>query len=98
VRIRGVAAPTITWLLPLHTSCVRRQTTLAVAASAPTKIRVVRFFDGGRLIAARRKGTVGLFTASWTTRKVKRGVHVLRAVVVTADGSVQARRVVKVCG
>jgi hypothetical protein len=98
VRIRGITAPTVTWLLPLHTSCVRRSTTLAIAASAPTKIRLVRFFDGRRLIATRRKGSVGLFTATWSTRGVKRGNHTLRAAVVTGRGTLQARRVVKVCG
>jgi minor extracellular serine protease Vpr len=98
VRITGVVAPTVSWLLPLHTSCVHVGTPLAVAASAPGKIKVVRFFDGRRLISARRKGSVGLFTAQWTTRHVRRGLHQLRAIVVSADRTVQARRVVKVCG
>jgi minor extracellular serine protease Vpr len=97
VRIQGVARPTVAWLLPLGTSCIRRSTSLAVAASAPTKVRAVRFFDGRRRIAVRRRGTLGLFGASWSTTKVRRGYHVLRVVVDSRSGTVAARRLVKVC-
>ena len=94
VVFRGVARPTVAWLLPLGTSCVRGRTVLAVAASAPAKVRAVRFYDGGRRIATVRRGTFGLYTARWRARG--RGVHRLRAVV-SSRGSAAARRNVRVC-
>jgi minor extracellular serine protease Vpr len=96
VRLRAVDRPTITWLLPLRTSCVRSGATLAVATSSPSKIRAVRFFDGKRRIATVRRGSLGLYLARWRTRHVRRGRHVLRATVET-HGKAQTRRVVKVC-
>jgi NAD(P)-dependent dehydrogenase (short-subunit alcohol dehydrogenase family) len=71
----------VTWLLPLGTSCVKGSASLAVAASAPGKIRTIRFFDGKRLIKTVRKGTIGLYTTSWRTGAAKRGPHKLRVVV-----------------
>ena len=96
-NLRGTTRPTVTWLLPLGTSCVKGRTVLAVAASAPAKIRAIRFFDGKHLIRTVRRGTVGLYTATWRTRAAKRGPHRLRVVVVSRRGSAQARRNVRVC-
>jgi hypothetical protein len=95
VRFRGVARPTVTWLLPLGTSCLRRETTLAVAASAPARVGAVRFFDHGRRIATVRRGSFGLYTARWHSRR--RGLHRLRVVVSSRAGSAAARRTVRVC-
>ena len=97
VNIRGTSGPTVTWLLPLGTSCVKGSTSLAVAASAPGKIRTIRFFDGKRLIKTVRKGTIGLYTASWRTGAAKRGPHKLRVVVQSRGRVLQARRNVRVC-
>jgi minor extracellular serine protease Vpr len=97
VNVRGVRRSTVTWLLPLGTSCLKGSTSLAVAASSTAKIRAIRFFDGKRLIKTVRRGTVGLYTASWQTRTVKRGPHRLRVVVDSRGGSAQARRNVRVC-
>jgi subtilisin family serine protease len=97
VNIRGTSGPTVTWLLPLGTSCVKGSASLAVAASAPGKIRTIRFFDGKRLIKTVRKGTIGLYTASWRTGAAKRGPHKLRVVVQSRGRVLQARRNVRVC-
>jgi hypothetical protein len=97
VNIRGTTGPTVTWLLPLGTSCVKGTTPLDAAAAAPGNVRAVRFFDGKRLIKTVRKGTVGLYAASWRTRGAKPGPHKLRVVVQTRGRSVQARRNVRVC-
>jgi subtilisin family serine protease len=97
VRLIGVRTPTITWLLPLGRSCLRGRTTLAVAAAAPAKVRAVRFFDGRRRIATVRRGPSGLYAATWSTRRVSKGRHVLRAVVDSARGKVRAQRDVRVC-
>ena len=96
-RVRAVAKPTISWLLPLGTSCVRGRAALAVAASAPAKIRAVRFFDGRRRVATVRRGTSGLYVGRWSARGARRGLHRLRAVVYSRSGHAQARRTVRVC-
>ena len=97
VNLRGTARPTVTWLLPLGTSCVRGSTPLAVAASAGRKITAIRFYDGKRLIRTVRRGDLGLYTARWATRAAKRGPHKLRVVARARGGSAQARRNVRVC-
>jgi minor extracellular serine protease Vpr len=97
VNLRGTRRPAVTWLLPLGTSCVKGRTPLAVAASAGAKITAIRFFDGRRLIRTVRRGTVGLYTATWQSRRAKRGPHKLRVVVSSRGGSALARRNVRVC-
>jgi minor extracellular serine protease Vpr len=96
-NIRGTAGPTVTWLLPLGTSCVKGRASLAVAASPAGKIKAMRFYDGKRLIKTVRKGTAGLYTATWRTAGAKRGPHKLRVVVSSHGRSVRARRNVRVC-
>ena len=96
-NVRGTTRPTVTWLLPLGTSCVKSSASLAVAASAPSKIKAIRFYDGRRLIKTVRKGTIGLYGASWRTGAAKRGPHKLRVVLQSRGRSVQARRNVRVC-
>ena len=98
-RVRFVATkrPTITWLLPLGTSCVRGRTTLAVAAAAPAKVNAVRFFDGKKRVATVRRGTAGLYAAGWASRRAGRGLHRLRAVLDYRGGHAQAKRTVRVC-
>ena len=97
VNVRGTKRATVTWLLPLGTSCVKGRASLAVAASAPAGIKAIRFYDGRRLIKTVRRGSLGLFTARWQTRASKRGPHKLRVVVRSRGGSAQARRNVRVC-
>ena len=98
IKLRGTARATVTWLLPLGTSsCLKGRTTLAVAASAPARIRAIRFYDGKRLIRTVRRGTAGLYLTNWQTRRAKRGRHKLRVVVVSRGRAIQARRNVAVC-
>jgi subtilisin family serine protease len=97
VNLRGTTRPTVTWLLPLGTSCLRGRTSLAVAASAASKINRIVFFNGKRRIATLRRGSAGLYVAQWQTRAVRRGHHRLRVVVESRSGSAKAFRNVKVC-
>jgi hypothetical protein len=67
-------------------------------ASAPRKLASVSFFDGKRRIASVRKGTAGLYATDWKTRNVKRGRHVLEAIVRDVKGRrATARESVRVC-
>jgi hypothetical protein len=57
----------------------------------------VRFFDGERRLRVVRRGVAGLYEATWQTRRAKRGLHRLRAVVQAGGQRAEATRVVRVC-
>ena len=98
LRLRGVAGPTVTWLLPRARACAGKAANLVVAAGSSRGVRSVAFFAGRHRIAKRKGGSLGLYATTWRTRKVTRGRHVLRAVVTDRRGRrAQARRVVRVC-
>ncbi len=98
LTIHGVARATATWLLPLRNACAARSEPLVIAAAAPKRILAVRFYDGTRRIATERRGTSGLYIATWRTARASRGKHALRAIVsFRGGGKVSARRVVRVC-
>ena len=96
-RVRVVSGPTLTWLMPLSRTCVARTTPLLVVAGPAGKARTARFFDGKRQIRLLRRNIAGLYSASWQTGKVKRGLHTLRAVVRIGGKRVEAKRVVRIC-
>ncbi len=97
-RLRGVAGPTITWLLPKRNECVTKPAGMIVSAGSRAGVRSVKFFDGKRLIAKRTRGVEGLFVADWKSGKAKRGRHVLRAVVTDRRGRhAQAQKIARVC-
>ena len=95
-RLRAVRGTTLTWLAPFNRSCVERNEGLLVAAGG-ARIRSVRFFDGNRRIGLDRTGVAGLYSMTWRTRRAKRGVHRLRAVVQARGRRLAATRVVRVC-
>ncbi|HEY2938551.1 MAG TPA: S8 family serine peptidase [Gaiellaceae bacterium] len=98
LRLRAVAGPTVTWLLPKALSCAARNEGLFVTAGSSRGVRSVRFFDGRRRIARVTRGIEGLYAAQWKTRKAHRGRHLLRAVVTDRRGArATALRVVRVC-
>jgi minor extracellular serine protease Vpr len=98
LRLRGVAGPTVTWLLPTARACAGKAASLVVAAGSSRGVRSVAVFAERHRIAKRKGGSLGLYATTWRTRKVARGRHVLRAVVTDRRGRrAQARRVVRVC-
>jgi len=98
LRLRAVRRPTVTWLLPQPRACVARAEPLFVTAGSTRGVRKVTFFDGRRKVATVRRGTEGLYDATWRTRKAHRGRHVLRAVVTDGAGrTISARRFARVC-
>jgi minor extracellular serine protease Vpr len=95
-RLRAVARPTVTWLLPRPRACAGGG--LFVLAGASHGVRSVKFFDGKRLISTQRQGAEGLFASPWRTAKARAGRHVLRAVVTDRRGATaSATRRVRVC-
>jgi hypothetical protein len=98
LRLRAVAGPTVTWLLPKSRACAGKTEGLFVAAGSSRGVRSVRFFDGRRRIGKVKRGIEGLYLTPWRTGKAARGKHVLRAVVTDRRGATaSARRVVRVC-
>jgi minor extracellular serine protease Vpr len=98
LAVRVVRGTTIGWLLPSRGACVRGRASLLVVAGSTKRILSVQFFDGRRRIGADRRGTAGLYSATWAARKARRGRHVLRAVVSTRGGpAVAASRRLRVC-
>jgi hypothetical protein len=98
LRLRAIAGPTVTWLLPKALSCTARNEGLFVTAGSSRGVRSVRFFDGRRRIARVTRGIEGLYAAQWKTRKAHRGRHLLRAVVTDRRGArATALRVVRMC-
>ncbi|HSP70992.1 MAG TPA: S8 family serine peptidase, partial [Gaiellaceae bacterium] len=99
VTLRVVAGPTVAWLTPSAGACVRGRVELRVSAGSTAAVRVVRFLDGKRQVAAvRREVRSSVYAAAW--RAGAKGRHLLRAVVVDAKGrSAVAERVVRAgCG
>jgi hypothetical protein len=96
-QLRVVRRPALTWLTPVARHCAGARAQLLVSASATSKIDSVSFFDGKRRLRVVRRGTAGLYLATWRTRGAKRGLHTLRAVVRSGKRTAEAPRVVRVC-
>ena len=98
VSITGVAGPALTWVAPAANQCVGRTAALIVVASSNKRVRSVRFFVDGKQIDIDRRGTVDVFTGSWTTRFADPGDHVLSARALDAAGrTLSASQHVRVC-
>ena len=98
LRLRVVAKPTATWLLPKARTCARKVESLFVTAGSAKGVRSVRFLDGRAKIAKVTRSIEGLYLTTWRTAKASRGKHVLRAVVTDRRGkTASVRRVLRVC-
>jgi minor extracellular serine protease Vpr len=96
--LKVVNRPTVTWLIPERDECAGPATHLLVVAGATKKIRQVQFFVDGKEIATVKRGTSGLYGATWRPRGLARGNHALRAVVTDLRGAhTGADRAAKIC-
>jgi hypothetical protein len=97
--ISVVKRPTITWITPDTGDCATARTPLLVLAGSTAQVRSVRFLDGRKQVATVRRGTAGIFSATWTRGRAAKGRHTLRAIVTDAQGRrAEAQRAVRVCG
>jgi minor extracellular serine protease Vpr len=97
--ITVVNGPTVTCLAPEIRVCAPARTPLLVLADSNRNVRSVRFLLGRKPIATVRRGTAGLYSATWRRGGAAKGRHTLRAVVTDARGrTATAERVVRVCG
>ncbi|HEX3268893.1 MAG TPA: S8 family serine peptidase [Gaiellaceae bacterium] len=98
LRLRVVARPTATWLLPKARTCARKVESLFVTASSAKGVRSVRFLDGRHKIAKVTRSIEGLYLTTWRTAKATRGKHLLRAVVTDRRGkTASVTRILRVC-
>jgi subtilisin family serine protease len=93
-----VNRPTVSWLVPESQDCASQRTSMVVLAGSTAAVRAVRFFDGRKQVALDRRGSLGVFSATWARGNAKKGRHTLRAVVTDARGrTATAERIVRVC-
>jgi hypothetical protein len=96
-RMSVVNRPTVTWIAPSKGACLPARARLQVAASSPSVVSSVGYFDGNRQIGRVRKNVAGIYSLNWRPRG-KKGAHVLRAVVSDISGrESEAARPVRVC-
>jgi len=96
--ITVVNGPTISWITPEIRECATPTTPLTALAGSTATIRSVRFLDGNKPITTVRRGTAGLYGATWRRGGAAKGRHTLRAIVTDAKGRhAEAQRVVRVC-
>jgi hypothetical protein len=98
IRMPVVNGPSASWITPKKGACLPSRATLLVVAGSTAHISSVGLFDGERKIGRVRKNVAGLYSRTWSTKGLKKGAHVLRAVVSdTAGGEFEATRPVRVC-
>jgi len=96
--ITVVNGPAITWIAPQASVCAAKKERLVVVASDTAKISSVTFTEDTHKIATVKSGVAGLYAANWKTAGLKKGGHVLAAVVVDRAGKrAIAVRGVRVC-
>jgi hypothetical protein len=90
-----VAGAAANWLLPASGNCVRKKTTLVVAASAPGGVASVRFAVDGTHRATVKQSTQDLWA---TPVSLSGGKHTLVATTVGKKGqTASVRHTVRVC-
>ncbi len=95
--LRVVNGPTVTWIEPPAHVCALKRDTLLVTAASTTKVSKVVFRDNGRVISTDRNAS-GVYSATWKTTGLAKGVHQLTATVVDAAGhEAAAGRQLKIC-
>jgi hypothetical protein len=78
--------------------CVAKSEGLLVVADSTTKVSQVVFSDNGHPIGADKAGPGGVYSVTWHTSKLKRGVHRLTATVVDRSGrKAAAGRQLRIC-
>jgi hypothetical protein len=93
-----VKGPAITWVTPEPRECAAATAPLLVIASSTATLRSVRFLDGSKRITTVRRGTAGIYSATWKRGSAAKGRHTLRAIITDAKGrQAEAQRVVRVC-
>jgi minor extracellular serine protease Vpr len=96
--LTAVDGPTVTWLEPPARVCAQATEGLAVVGASTKKVKEVVFRDGRKTISVDRSGPGGIFSRTWKTAGLKKGLHRLTATLVDASGrKAAAGRQIKIC-
>jgi hypothetical protein len=88
----------VTWIEPPARVCALKTDRLVVVAASTRKVSKVTFRDGKRIVAVVRRGSAGVYAATWKTAGLKKGVRHLTATVVDAKGhKAAAGRLLQIC-
>jgi minor extracellular serine protease Vpr len=97
-KITVVNGPTVTWIEPPAHVCALKSDQLSVVAGSTKKVTQVVFRDNGKPIGTDKSGPGGVYSVSWKTAQLKKGVHLLTATVHDSAGhAAAAGRQLKVC-
>jgi minor extracellular serine protease Vpr len=97
-RLTVVNGPTVTWIEPPAHVCAAKTEGLLVVAGSTAKVAEVTFRDNGRVIGIDKAGPGDVYSTTWRTGKLKRGVHRLTATVLDRAGhKAAAGRQFRIC-
>jgi subtilisin family serine protease len=97
-KITAVNGPTVTWIEPPAHVCALTTDQLVVVGGSNRKVTHVVFKDDGKRIGTDASGPNGVYSISWKTRALKKGVHHLTAMLTDSAGHrAVAGRQLKVC-
>jgi len=97
-KITVVNGPTVTWIEPPASVCALKQDRLLVVGGSTKPVKTVVFRDGGKRIGTDASGPGGIYSVTWKTAGLKKGVHHLTATVRDSAGhTAVAGRQLKIC-
>jgi hypothetical protein len=97
-KITAVNGPTVTWIEPPAHVCALTTDQLVVVGGSNKKVTRVVFKDDGKRIGTDTSGPNGIYSFSWKTGALKKGVHHLTAMLTDSAGHrAVAGRQLKVC-
>jgi minor extracellular serine protease Vpr len=97
-KITVVNGPTVTWIEPPAHVCALKTDRLVVVGGSNKEVAEVVFRDNGKLIGTQKKGGGSVYSLTWKTGALKKGVHRLTATVRDSAGhTAAAGRQLKVC-
>jgi minor extracellular serine protease Vpr len=97
-KLTVVNGPTVTWIEPPARVCALKQDRLLVVGGSNKRVKTVVFRDGAKRIGTDASGPGGIYSVTWKTAGLKKGVHHLTATLRDAAGhSAVAGRQLKIC-
>jgi hypothetical protein len=97
-KITVVNGPTVTWIEPPAGVCALKTDRLLVVGGSTKRVKTVVFRDGAKRIGTDASGPGGIYSVTWKTAGLKKGVHHLTATLRDSAGhTAVAGRQLKIC-
>jgi subtilisin family serine protease len=97
-KIKVVSGPAVTWVEPPAHVCALKSDRLVVVGGSNRRVKDVTFRDNGKRIGVDKTGSGGVYSITWKTGKLKKGVHRLTATLRDVGGhKAAAGRQLRVC-